>query len=245
MLAVIFLAALPASKTMFASSQSPLSPSQFAPAICSVCLQHSPYICQCAPQGIRKLRTARTLQAGMVLTVEPGCYFMEPLLQPALANPATSGFFNVAVLQRFRGFGGVRLEDVVAITDSGVVNFTLCPRTVVEVESVMAGGQWPPAQDNAPVSFAACLVFCPSEIWWRCADLYLQLGDCVLSRHAPFVLQWMKRKWAKLDKVRAHDLVCECRMLFLYLRLFFIHFSCDAQESGRMVADASVSVAAM
>jgi hypothetical protein len=109
----------------------------------------------------------------------------------------------------------------------------------------MAGGQWPPAQDNAPVSFAACLVFCPSEIWWRCADLYLQLGDCVLSRHAPFVLQWMKRKWAKLDKVRAHDLVCECRMLFLYLRLFFIHFSCDAQESGRMVADASVSVAAM
>lgn len=88
----------------------------------------------------------------MVLTVEPGCYFMEPLLQPALANPATKDFFNVPVLQRFRGFGGVRLEDVVCVTDSGVVNFTLCPRTVAEVESVMAGGSWPPARDDAPVS---------------------------------------------------------------------------------------------
>ena len=88
----------------------------------------------------------------MVLTVEPGCYFMEPLLQPALANPATKDFFNEPVLQRFRGFGGVRLEDVVAVTDSGVVNFTLCPRTVAEVESVMAGGSWPPARDDAPVS---------------------------------------------------------------------------------------------
>jgi hypothetical protein len=46
----------------------------------------------------------------MVLTVEPGCYFMEPLLQPALADPKTKHFFDVSVLQRFRGFGGVRLE---------------------------------------------------------------------------------------------------------------------------------------
>ena len=111
----------------------------------------------------------------MVLTVEPGCYFMEPLLQPALANPATSVFFNVAVLQRFRGFGGVRLEDVVAITDSGVVNFTLCPRTVAEVESVMAGGQWPPAIDEAPVSGCVVRVSCFCVVRWR-----------AFSRHAPF-----------------------------------------------------------
>jgi Xaa-Pro dipeptidase len=106
----------------------------------------------------------------MVLTVEPGCYFMEPLLAPALANPDTKHFFNLPVLQRFRGFGGVRLEDVVAVTESGVVNFTLCPRTVAEVESVMAGGPWPPVRDDAPVSssraafssFCFCFVFAPS-----------------------------------------------------------------------------------
>lgn len=39
-----------------------------------------------------------------------------------------------------------------AVTDTGVINFTLCPRTVAEVEAVMSGGPWPPARDDAPVS---------------------------------------------------------------------------------------------
>ena len=57
------------------------------------------------------------------------------------------------VLARFRGFGGVRLEDVVAVTESGIVNYTLCPRTIEEVEGVMAGSSWPPATDAAPELF--------------------------------------------------------------------------------------------
>ena len=72
--------------------------------------------------GVNKLRTARTLEAGMVITVEPGCYFINILLRRARANPAQSRFINEDTLQRFMRFGGVRLEDVVVITDVGFSN---------------------------------------------------------------------------------------------------------------------------
>ncbi|KAL0113543.1 hypothetical protein PUN28_012601 [Cardiocondyla obscurior] len=87
--------------------------------------------------GVNKLRTARTLLAGMFVTVEPGCYFIDCLLDAALANPEQSKFFVPEQLQRFRGFGGVRIEDDVLITETGVENFTKVPRTVEEIETFM------------------------------------------------------------------------------------------------------------
>lgn len=90
--------------------------------------------------GVRKLRTARTLLAGMVLTVEPGCYFVDCLLDAALADPNQSKFLVREQLQRFRGFGGVRIEDDVLITETGVENMTDVPRTVEEIEKFMQIG---------------------------------------------------------------------------------------------------------
>ena len=57
--------------------------------------------------GLNKLRTSRVLEEGMILTNEPGCYFIEALLNKALDNPNQSKYINAEVLQRFRGTGGV------------------------------------------------------------------------------------------------------------------------------------------
>eukprot|EP00349_Pseudokeronopsis_sp_Brazil_P002679 CAMPEP_0202960262 /NCGR_PEP_ID=MMETSP1396-20130829/4404_1 /ASSEMBLY_ACC=CAM_ASM_000872 /TAXON_ID= /ORGANISM="Pseudokeronopsis sp., Strain Brazil" /LENGTH=545 /DNA_ID=CAMNT_0049679357 /DNA_START=24 /DNA_END=1661 /DNA_ORIENTATION=+ len=100
--------------------------------------------------GLSKLRTSRALENGMVLTNEPGCYFIDALLDAALANPSQSRFIDNGVLSRFRGTGGVRLEDVVLVTYDGPQSLSTCPRLVEEIEDVMAGGQWPPAVDKAP-----------------------------------------------------------------------------------------------
>ena len=99
--------------------------------------------------GINKLRTARVLEQGMVLTVEPGIYFIEHTIAKARANPEQAKFLVDGRLDEFAAFGGVRLEDVVAVTADGIENYTVTPRTVEEVEDVMAGGAWPPARDNA------------------------------------------------------------------------------------------------
>lgn len=61
--------------------------------------------------GLKSLRMGRLVQERMVLTVEPGIYFISHLLDQALANPAQSCFINSNVLARFRGFGGVSVSD--------------------------------------------------------------------------------------------------------------------------------------
>lgn len=93
--------------------------------------------------GIRSLRCGRKLEAGMVITVEPGIYFIDALLQPALADPQMARFIARDVLERFGTFG-VRIEDDVLVTANGSENFTQVPRDITEIEAVMAGAAWKP-----------------------------------------------------------------------------------------------------
>ncbi|XP_077050794.1 xaa-Pro dipeptidase [Siphateles boraxobius] len=88
--------------------------------------------------GLKSLRMGRVVQERMVLTVEPGIYFINHLLDKALDSPTQCGFINRDVLNRFRGFGGVRIEDDIAVTADGVELLTCVPRTVAEIEAFMA-----------------------------------------------------------------------------------------------------------
>ncbi len=88
--------------------------------------------------GIRSLRCGRVLEAGMVITVEPGVYFIDALLEPALADPRYAPYLVPEAIARFRSLGGVRIEDDVLVTAGGAENLTQVPRTVDEIERVMA-----------------------------------------------------------------------------------------------------------
>ncbi|VVC30018.1 Aminopeptidase P, N-terminal,Creatinase/Aminopeptidase P, N-terminal,Peptidase [Cinara cedri] len=88
--------------------------------------------------GLKSLRTARNLEVGMALTIEPGCYFIESLLNQALNDPKLSIFLNKNILNRFWNFGGVRIEDNIFVTENGIENYTPVPRTVEEIEEWMS-----------------------------------------------------------------------------------------------------------
>ncbi|KAF7006127.1 hypothetical protein CFC21_021192 [Triticum aestivum] len=97
--------------------------------------------------GLRSLRTIRDLKEGMVITVEPGCYFIGALLRHAKDDPISSKFFNWEKIEMYKSFGGVRIESNLYVTAQGCKNLTSCPRETWEIEAVMAGAPWPSRDD--------------------------------------------------------------------------------------------------
>ncbi|RMX44121.1 hypothetical protein pdam_00002560 [Pocillopora damicornis] len=85
--------------------------------------------------GLCSLRTTRVLEEGMVLTIEPGIHFIRGVIEEALENPETACFFNREVLNRL---WNVHIEDDIVVTSEGVELLTDVPRTVDEIEALMA-----------------------------------------------------------------------------------------------------------
>ena len=86
--------------------------------------------------GLRYLRLGKSLKEGYVLTVEPGCYFIGPLIDQWRGESRHSDFINYDELVHWRGLGGVRIEENVVVTASGCrVLGPPIPRSVEDVEA--------------------------------------------------------------------------------------------------------------
>jgi len=79
------------------------------------------------------------LKTGMIITIEPGIYFVPYLIDKFLLDETKKNYLNSEYLQKFKTFGGIRIEDDVLVTDQGCEVLThLAPKEIKEIEEVMA-----------------------------------------------------------------------------------------------------------
>ena len=69
--------------------------------------------------GLKSLRMGKALEAGYVITVEPGIYFNKELLDRYRSAGSFSGFINYEAVDKFRDFGGIRIEDDFLVLETG------------------------------------------------------------------------------------------------------------------------------
>lgn len=90
--------------------------------------------------GLSGLRFGRPLKPGVVLTVEPGIYFIPKLITQWRTEKRWNRFINYPLLEKFRSFGGIRIEDNLVVTKTGCrLLGKPIPKTVNDIEAIMGG----------------------------------------------------------------------------------------------------------
>ncbi|MBR3895806.1 MAG: aminopeptidase P family protein [Bacteroidaceae bacterium] len=89
--------------------------------------------------GLASLRMGRRLQEGFVITDEPGIYFIPALIDQWRAEGMHSDFLCYDAIEKYKNFGGIRLEDDVLITATGsrFLGQKRIPLYVDEIEEIM------------------------------------------------------------------------------------------------------------
>ncbi|WP_412063463.1 aminopeptidase P family protein [Rubrivirga sp. IMCC45206] len=91
--------------------------------------------------GTKYLRFARALAPGHVMTVEPGLYFNKALIGLWKSENRHADLIDYAEAERWVGFGGVRIEDDILITDDGFrVLGPGIPKEIADVEEIVQAG---------------------------------------------------------------------------------------------------------
>jgi len=91
--------------------------------------------------GLRSVtyKSMKFIDNGTFITVEPGIYFIDFLMDSALNDKVLSKYINKDELEKYRGFGGVRIEDDIMVHEDSVESYQEeLPRTVEEIENFMA-----------------------------------------------------------------------------------------------------------
>ena len=87
--------------------------------------------------GWRSLRLGKELETGFVITVEPGLYFIPELIDRWKAENKCSDFINYDMVEKYKDFGGIRIEDNVLVIENGHrVLGKKIPKTIDEVEAI-------------------------------------------------------------------------------------------------------------
>lgn len=90
--------------------------------------------------GWKSLRLGKALKAGFTLTVEPGIYIIPELIDRWKAEQKHTSFINYELLNNYRSFGGIRIEDNFVITADGSKKLgKSLPRTLEEIEDMRKG----------------------------------------------------------------------------------------------------------
>jgi Xaa-Pro aminopeptidase len=87
--------------------------------------------------GLKSLRYGKPLVPGNVVTDEPGIYFIPQLIDMWKAEKKFTEYINYAKVEKYKNFGGVRIEDDIVITKTGCkVLGVPIPKTVDDVEEI-------------------------------------------------------------------------------------------------------------